>query len=131
MPRFNINKDDLYQAHFTLSAQTTQIEQMTQFADDILPRRGETFVKRLDRFIRITQLLLDDDDYVPTASARELWLTIGLDLDEFEFMVEGSNVDDNEYEILVDAMEAICDAIHTLKIQFKRRVKGRHGKKTM
>jgi hypothetical protein len=131
MPRFNINTDDLYGAHFTLSAQTTQIEQMTQFGDDILPRRGETFVRRLDRFIRITQLLLDHDDYVPTASARKLWLGIGLDLDEFEFMVEGSNVDDEEYEVLVDAMDAIDDAIDTLKIQFKRRVKGRHGKKTM
>jgi len=129
MPRFNINTDHLYEAHFVLSAQTTQIE-LTQFYD-ILPRRGETFVRRLDRFLRITQLLLDHDDYVPTASARELWLSIGLDLDEFQFMVDGSNVDDEEYEILVDAMEAIEDAINLLNVQFKRRVKGRHGKKTM
>ena len=131
MPRFNINTDDLYEAHFSLSAQTTQLE-LLQVGTKTLATRQQSIVKTLDRFIRITQLLLDDDDYVPTASARELWLNIGDDMDEFMFMVDGIDwITEEQYDLIIDARDAIEDAIDLLIVQFKRRVKGRHGKKTM
>jgi tetrahydromethanopterin S-methyltransferase subunit G len=124
MANLNINKDDLNNAIAHLESLTEQVE-LTIFGDDKLPRRGKTFPQCLNRFIHTSTLLLED---VPLLqSANELWLTIGLDLEEFEFMVDGSGLDEDEYEKIVDLMDGIEEEIDLLKNQFEKRVKEQRG----
>jgi hypothetical protein len=123
MPRFNISTDDLYEAHFTLSAQTTQLE-LLQVGTKTLATRQQSIVKTLDRFSKITELLIENEDYIPTSSASELWLNIGDDMDEFMLMVDGIDwITEEQYDLIIDARDAIEDVIGLLNVQFKRRVK--------
>jgi len=122
MPRFNINTDDLYEAHFILSAQTTQLE-LLQVGAKTLATRQQSIVKTLDRFSKITELLIENEDYIPTASASELWLNIGDDMDEFMFLVDGIDwITEEHYDLIIDARDAIEDAINLLNVQFKGRL---------
>ncbi len=120
MANLNINKDDLNNAIAHLESLTEQVE-LTRFGDDKLPRRGKTFAVCLNRFIGITQQLLEGLPLLQ--KQKELWLTIGLDLEEFEFMVDGSGVDEDEYENIVDLMDGIEEEIDLLTNQFEKRVK--------